>query len=228
MDHEAVVRQQMTERYLLDELDAQARNDFEEHFFDCQDCALDVHAGALFVEQSKIALAQPPEKAPVGSIALVPQNPVKSGWRQWFRPALAAPVMALLLVVVGYQNLVTLPQIQQAMHSPQVLPWAPVNVGTYAAEGQAITARPGQGFLLFVRIPPEGIYSQYTAELYNPAGKVEWTVTIPASSTQDQWPVQVPGANREAGSYSLKVRGVTAAGDSKEVGQASFELRIQK
>ena len=227
MDHDAVVRQQMTERYLLNELDTQARDEFEEHFFDCQDCALDVHAGALFIEQSKVALGERPEKASAGSLALVPA-PVKSGWRQWFRPVLAAPVMALLLVVVGYQNLVTLPQMQQAMHRPQVLPWAPVNVGTYGSEGPVITARPGQGFLLFVRIPPEGIYSQYTAELYNPAGKMEWSVTIPASSTQDQWSVQVPGANRAAGNYSLKVRGVTTAGDSKEVGQASFELQIQK
>jgi hypothetical protein len=227
MDHEAVVRQQMTERYLLNELDTQARDEFEEHFFDCQDCALDVHAGALFIEQSKLALAEQPEKASAGSMALVP-SPVKSGWRQWFRPALAAPVMALLLVMVGYQNLVTLPQMQQAMHSPQVLPWAQVNVGTYGSDGPVITARPGQGFLLFVRIPLEVIYSRYTAELYNPAGKVEWSVTIPASSTQDQWPVQVPGADREAGSYSLRVRGVTTTGDSKEVGRASFELQIQK
>jgi hypothetical protein len=227
MNHEAVVRQQMTERYLLNELDTQAREEFEEHFFDCQDCTLDVHAGALFVEQSKLALAERPEKVSAGSIAPVPA-PVKSGWRQWFRPALAAPVMALLLVVVAYQDLVVLPQMQQAMRSPHVLPWASINVGTYGSEEPVITARPGQGFLLFVRIPPEDIYSQYMAELYNPAGKVEWSVTIPASSTQDQWPVQVPGANREAGSYSLRVRGVTAAGDRKEVGRASFELQIQK
>ncbi len=227
MDHEAVVRQQMTERYLLNELDTQARDEFEEHFFDCQDCALDVHAGALFIEQSKVALVERAEKASAGSLALVP-TPVKSGWRQWFRPALAVPVMALLLMVVGYQNLVTLPQMQQAMRSPQVLPWASINVGTYGSDGPIVTARPGQGFLLFVRIPPESIYSQYTAELYNPAGKVEWSVTIPASSTQDQWPVQVPGANREPGSYSLRVRGVTTAGDSKEVGRAPFELQIQK
>ena len=91
-----------------------------------------------------------------------------------------------------------------------------------------IATRPGKGFLLFVRIPPEGGYSRYTAELYSPAGKAEWSLTIPAASAQDQWPVEVPGANREAGSYTLAVRGVTAAGESKEVGRASFELQIKK
>ncbi|MBZ5666894.1 MAG: zf-HC2 domain-containing protein [Acidobacteriia bacterium] len=227
MDHEAVVRQKMTERYLLNELDPKTRDEFEEHFFDCQDCAQDVHAGALFIEQTKVVLAEKAEPVSVGLAVPVPGQ-VKPGWMWWLRPALVVPVMAMLLTVVAYQNLFTLPRMEQAMNRPQVLPWAPVNVGTFGSEGPVIAARPGQGFLLFVRIPPEGVYSRYTAELYNPAGRVEWSVTIPASSTQDQWPVQVPGANRQAGNYSLAVRGVTAAGDSKEVGRASFELQIQK
>jgi len=231
MDHDAVVRHQMTEKYLLGELDPEARDEFEGHFFDCSDCALDVRAGALFVEQSKIVLAEESEPVSAGLPAPAPV-PVKSGWRAWLRPGwpsmIAVPVMALLLVVIGYQNLVTYPQLTRELNRPRVLPYASVNVGTYGSEGPSIATRPGEGFLLFVRIPPEGGYSHYTAELYNPAGKLEWSVTIPASSTQDQWPVQVPGVNREAGSYSLKVRGVTAAGESKEVGRASFELQIQK
>src|SRR5258708_27722866 len=66
MDHDVVVRQHMTERYLLDELEPQARDEFEEHFFGCPDCALDVRAGAMFVEQSKIALAEKSEPIPTG------------------------------------------------------------------------------------------------------------------------------------------------------------------
>ncbi len=227
MDHDAVVRQKMTERYLLDELDPETRGKFEEHFFDCPDCALDVQAAALFVEQSKLVLAEKSEPLSAGPPVNLPV-PAKPGWRAWLRPVFAVPVMALLLAVIGYQNLVTYPQLDQALKSPQVLPWAPVNVGTYGSEGPVIKARPGQGFLLFVRIPPDGVYSRYRAELYNPAGKPEWSLTIPATAAQDQWPVQVPGTNREAGNYSLTVRGITMAGESKEVGRASFELQIQK
>jgi Putative zinc-finger len=232
MDHDMVVRQKITERYLLGELDPAARDEFEEHFFDCKECALDVHAGALFVEQSKVVLAEKPEPVaaalpPTASVPAIPR------WLTWFRPTVVVPVMVILLAVIGYQNLVIYPQMQQALKSPQVLPWASVNVGTYGSEGPVITTRPGEGFLLFVRIPPERGYSLYTAELYNPAGKLEWSLTIPLASAketsaQDQWPVQVPGANREAGSYTLSVHGVTAAGESKEVGQASFELQIKK
>jgi len=239
MDHDVVVRQHMTERYLLDELEPQARDEFEEHFFDCPDCALDVRAGAMFVEQSKIALAEKSEPISAWSPVNAPVA-IKPGWlaglraglRTMLRPIFAVPVLALLLVI-GYQNLVTYPQLARQFNSPQVLPWAPVNVGTYGSEGPVITAHSGQGFLLFVRIPPDGGYSHYTAELYNPAGKLEWSLTIPvtsgqATSAQDQWPVQVPGANREAGSYTLAVHGITTAGESKEVGRASFELQIQK
>jgi hypothetical protein len=231
MDHDVVVRHKMTEQYLLGELDPVSRDEFEEHFFDCADCAVDVRAGALFVEQSKVVLA---DKSDPVSTVLPAAIPAKSGWlaglRAMLRPAFAVPVMALLLAVIGYQNLVTYPQLARQLNSPQVLPWASVNVGTYGSGGGGtpLTTRTGEGFLLFVRIPPDGTYSHYTAELYNPAGTLEWSVTIPASSSQDQWPIQVPGANREAGSYALKVHGVTASGESKEVGQGAFELQIQK
>jgi Putative zinc-finger len=226
MDHDVVVRLKMTERYLLNELDPEARHEFEEHFFDCPDCALDVRAGALFVEQSKIVLAEKSEPVPAGLPVTAPVT-AKPGWLAWLRPAFAAPVVALLLAVIGYQNLITYPHLQHALNNPQVLPFALVNVNTYGS-GAPISIHPGESFLLFVRIPSDGEYSHYVAELYNAAGKREWSLPIPASSAQDEWPVQVPGANREAGTYSLVVHGVTAAGEGKEVGRASFELQIQK
>ena len=225
MNHNVVVRNKMTERYLLDELDPKQRDEFEEHLFDCQDCAEDVRAGALFVEQSKIVLAQTP------AVGLAPARvpaPPQRGWLAWLRPAFALPALAVLLVVVGYQNLVTYPKLLQALNQPQVLPMASVNLGTWGAGGPVITTTQGKGFLLFVRIPPDGVYDHYTADLINPAGKLEWSIIIPAVAGHDQWPVQIPGANREAGSYALAVRGIAATGESKDIGRASFDLQIQK
>jgi len=225
MNHEVVAQNKMTERYLLNELDPQARDAFEEHFFDCQECALDVHTASLFIENSKVVLAEKPTEAPV--IAHAPALP-KPGLLAWFRPAFAVPVLALLLAVVGYQNLVTYPHLQQAVSHPQVLPWGSVNIGTYGSTGQEITTAPGKGFLVFVRIPPEDGYTQYTADLYNPAGKLEWSLTIPATTSQDRWPITVPGADRQPGTYTVAVRGTTADGTSKKIGEGSFELQIQK
>lgn len=223
MDHSDAVRLKATERYLLNELDPEQLDQFEEHLFDCPDCALDVRAAAMFLEQSKNVLA---EKANFAS-ARVPK-PARRSWLAWLRPAFAVPVMAALIAVIAYQNLVSYPKLQSALHEPQVVPWAAVNVGTWGAGGPVIQASAGQGFLLFVRIPPDSSYARYTADLYNPAGKLEWTLHFAASPGQDQWPMHVPAANREAGTYTLAVHGVTAGGESKDLGRASFELQIQK
>jgi len=223
MDHDEVVRKKMTERYLLDELDAEQRDQFEEHFFDCQACALDVRAASTFVERSKIVLSED-----AGKVAVSAPASVGVGWFAWLRPSLAVPALALLLLVIGYQNFVTYPQLEQAYNRPHLLPWASINTRTRGTSTPVIAVPRGGSFLLFVNIPPDGGYSRYIAELYNPAGKLEWSLGIPASSVQDQWPIQVPGTNREAGSYTVAVSGVTAAGESKEIGRSAFELQIQK
>jgi len=41
-----------TEKYLLDELDLRLRDEFEEHLFDCQECAFDCWAGATLLALS--------------------------------------------------------------------------------------------------------------------------------------------------------------------------------
>jgi hypothetical protein len=226
MDHTAVVRQKMTERYLLDELDSEMRDEFEEHYFDCPECALDVSAGVHFVTQSKVVLAESAQPIPLRS-ALHPAPP-HHGWLAWLRPSFAAPALALLLAVIGYQNLVTYPRIQSEINQPQVLPAASVNFGTWGAGAPPTAVPEGKGLLLFVRIPPDSAYARYTADLYNPGGKLEGSFTIVPAAGQDQWPVIVPGIHREAGSYTMIVHGFTAAGASKELGHTSFELQIQR
>jgi hypothetical protein len=223
MDHAEVVRRQMTERYLLDELDSLDRDEFEEHFFDCADCAADVHAGALFVDQGKIVLAEKvmaEQREPVSSHA-------QPNWLSWFRPAFALPATAILLIVIGYQNTVTIPHMAHQLNAPQVLPFVAVNVGTYGSEPPAILTHPGESFLVFARIPPDAAFVRYTAELYDPERKLEWTMAFAPLSGQDEYPVQVPGKDWKAGRYALTVFGVTAGGESKEIGKAQFEVQVQ-
>jgi hypothetical protein len=222
MDHELVAAQKMTERYFLNELDSAARDEFEEHYFNCPECAAEVHAAALLVEE--IAHGAIPNSEPLPTPILASRS-----WFAGLRPAFMVPVMATLLGVVGYQNLVTYPRLARQLGRPQILPWAPVNLDTYAPEGPTITAQPGQAFTLLVRIPPGGVYSKYIADLYNPTDKPDWSFAFTISpSNQDQFSLLVPGANREAGRYKLKVRGITSSGESQPVGETSFELQIQK
>ena len=94
--------------------------------------------------------------------------------------------------------------------------------------GPAITVQHGKGFLLFVRIPPEGQYARYTADLYNSAGRLECSLTTPAGSVEDQWPVFIPGANLEEGNHRISLHGVSASGEIKDLGSAPFTLQITK
>lgn len=223
MDHDEAVRQNATERYLLDELDPDLRDQFEEHMFDCQDCALDVRAAATFVEQSKIALAELPTPIPARVPAPVP---VTSGWLAWFRPAFAVPVLALLLAVIGYQNFVTYPHLMEAANQPQVGPWASVNVSTRGAAATAVKPHAGEGFALLLNLPPEDGFASYAADLYNPAGKLEWSGPVASPADQGRQ-IYIPRGNRQSGTYTLVVKGITAAGDSKEISRQPIDVQIQ-
>ncbi|MGA3071541.1 MAG: zf-HC2 domain-containing protein, partial [Terracidiphilus sp.] len=91
MDHNEAVEQMIAERYLLDELTPDAREVFEEHLFDCPECALDLRAGAAFVREAK---AQLPE---LTSASPAPVSSRSRGfrarwdwWLSWLQPAFAA------------------------------------------------------------------------------------------------------------------------------------------
>jgi Putative zinc-finger len=233
MDHSEAVRQKATEKYLLNELDPEVRDQFEEHLFNCQDCALDVRAAAMFVEQTKVALAESPDSSEVRVPAAARPDRTERGWLAWFRPAFAVPVLALLLAVIGYQNLVTYPHLMQAANEPQVGPWASVNISTRGSEPTVVKVLPGQGFSLLMNLPPEDGFASYATDLYNPAGKLEWSGTISgpeisSSASGEGRQIHVPGGSRQAGTYTLVVRGITATGESKEVSRKPIDVQIQR
>jgi Putative zinc-finger len=225
MDHAEALQQKATERYLLDELDPEVKDQFEEHLFDCQECALDVRAAAMFVEQSKILLGE----SPVVPVRVPARAPAKPGWLvSFFRPALAMPVVAVLVAVVGYQNLVSYPRLAAALSQPQVGPYASLNVSTRGSVKTPVTVTAGEGFNLLVTIPSDMAYSAYILQLHNPAGGLKWSRKIPASSPDDTRSIFIPGAGLEQGTYVLTVNGVTAAGQSSSLGNYPVELQIQQ
>jgi hypothetical protein len=219
MDHEQAIRQKATERYLLDELEPAVREEFEEHLFDCPDCALDVRTAAAFIEQSKVVLAE--KSAAVQVSAPVAAKPA---WLAWFRPAWAVPVFALLVIVIGYQGF-SYRRLEQAANTPQVLPFASINVGTRGSGVTQVPVQPGQSFQLLVNIPPDSRYVCYRLDLYSSQEKLEWSRTIPAASADDTRSLYVPGTARQAGSLALAVHGITAAGESVDLGRYPIEFQ---
>src|ERR1700679_417734 len=56
MNHSEAVTQMAAERYLLDELGPDVRDEFEEHLFDCPECVVDVRAGDMYLREAKVQL----------------------------------------------------------------------------------------------------------------------------------------------------------------------------
>ena len=228
MNHSEALQLMATEKYLLDEFPPDIRDQFEEHFFCCQECALDVRMTAAFLEHSKEALSTP---GPV----LQPVEPSKSGWFAWIRPAFVVPAFAILLLVIGYQALFVNPSLSKAiadLRKPQVLASVYLSSGTSRGGSRpVVTDQGGQPFVLFIDIPADSRFSSYSAELLSPLGAKVWSLAIPAEaveSAKDSLPIRVVPANNESGKYVLVVRGIGSGGaEAPEIARYEFDLQLQ-
>jgi Putative zinc-finger len=225
MEHSEATRLMAAEGYLLNELTPEQREEFEEHFFGCPECAVELKLAAAFVEYSKVVLSAAPDHQP----APAPRQP--GWWLAWWRPAVLAPVMAALLAWIGYQNLVTYPALRHELAStasPQLAAWVTLKSGVSRGENlQPVIARPGQPLLLNVDIP-EIRFSSYVYELYSPAGARQWSLPVSAQSIRDNQPVQV-ASGVTPGAYTLVVRGVDPNQSGPvEVGRYTFRLEFQQ
>jgi Putative zinc-finger len=110
MDHKDALRIQAVDRYLLGELTAVERDEFEEHFFSCGECSEDLNMGAILVDNSRAVLREEfPDPVPAS-----PAVPPRPGWRLWWSQVPLAAAFALL-AVVGYQNLKVLPEYRRQL-----------------------------------------------------------------------------------------------------------------
>jgi hypothetical protein len=224
MDHSEASRLMASEKYLLDELAPTEMEQFEEHLFSCHDCTMDVRAGAVFLEQGKVELANSAADA-----RRIPAQVRPSHGFSWWRAAFAIPVMAILLIVVGYQNLITFPALKGALaenRAPRILPAAAlVSSATRGVEPTTIEVRAGEPFLLPLDIPPQNAYQSYVVELQNPAGVVKWSLPVSSELVKNTLTIAAPGVDK-AGRYEVIVLGRNGSGENSEVGRYPFDVRF--
>jgi anti-sigma factor RsiW len=227
MTHGEAVKQMAVERYLLGELTADSRDAFEEHAFDCHECALDLRAGAAFVDEAKIQL--PGLASPSRQAAAAPRaEEKKKQWFPWLSPAFAVPAFAALLVLIGYQNMAVIPGLRSAAAQPEVLPWSSIHMGTRSAAPIPVAADRKQGVVLLVDLPQQGGYVSYTFELYDSAGKREWksAVATPAESSNGTLSLLIPGQALHQGAYTLAISGILPSGATTEIGRRALEVSL--
>jgi len=237
MDHSEALEQMAAERYLLGELPPDLRDAFEEHFFDCPECAMEVRAGAVFVDEAKVQLpeltAAPEPTASRGSGLPERKRSWFSLWRPFFAmPAFAAPLFAALLLVIGYQNLVTYPALRTEATEPRLLSSVALHAGTRGGEPAVVEADRTQGVELRVELPEHAAYSTYAVDLYDPQGKLAWTHNFSAAlsgAQDDTLSLMIPGAGLKQGSYVLAISGTSSAdpkGPRTEIERQAFTIQF--
>ena len=233
MNHSEAVKEMAAERYLLDELTPDARDAFEEHMFDCPECALDVRSGAAFIGEAKVQLPEISLGSPAAYITSMPRKQDKQ-WFSWLRPVFAVPVMAALLVVVGYQNLVTLPALHRAADKPQIVEVAPLVGATRGGNHPTITVDPTNGLALPVDVSTDltGNSSSFSFVLTDPKGNTVNGKMVPAARepgrADAQFSIVLPARSLQNGTYTLVVSVIDTKGTQTPVGRYVFDIALSK
>jgi hypothetical protein len=198
MDHTEAKRLQAAEKYVMGELTPTLRDEYEEHYFDCFDCAQDVKAATMFVATGRqIFLDQGIQPVRV-------KNEARTLWRwvNFLRPAYAAPVFAVLLIFIGYQNLVTIPAAKE--HAAQTTASAfHVKGNVRGDQATKIVVAPKTTFALALDFTASKEAPQYVGQLQDEAGKTIETFRVPGNVFNQEFHRLVQGGVDHPGDYSL-------------------------
>lgn len=135
MDHLQAVNTLASERYLLGEMTELEQHAFEDHYFDCPECADDVRLGGLMSDAARSGLLDAPRVS-----TFQPRRPARQAWhRSVALPWAAAATLALL---AGYQSLAVVPALRR-QNGPQAL--SPVTLRPASRGQEAVVATPVAG-----------------------------------------------------------------------------------
>lgn len=229
MNHLDATQSMAVEKYVLNELTPELRSEFEEHYFDCAECANDLRTTTAFLDAAKAEFKAASVTKPLPVAAAKKQGP----WL--WRPAFVMPALAACLLFIVYQNTVVVPRLHQQIaqfRSPEILPSVSL-IGGDSRGGQipSIAVPPAHPFLLLLDIPTQDRFSSYTCSLYSPSGKLAWQVQVSAQEAKDTISITIPAADGTDGKYSLHVQGKTDSSNLEtpvDLARYSFVLKTQK
>jgi hypothetical protein len=206
MDHNETIRLQAAVKYVLGELSPVQREEYEEHYFDCAECAVDIKALATFADTTREVLRQERERQFAKELV-----PARGGWLRWLQPVVAVPAFAALLLIIAYQNTVTLPRARQEASSGAAqiafssYPLRGVN--TAGEEGRALSIRPGEAFLIDFDFVPTRSFDNYIGQLEDTQGHVLLRSKITGGNANREAHLPIPAGMLHPGKYILAFYG---------------------
>jgi hypothetical protein len=226
MNHFEAVELRAAERYLLGELTGEQRDQFEEHFFGCLECAGEVRSGAVLVDNARHILIHEPAPRPVVPVAAHGNR----GWFGWLQPAWGFAAAAVLLAgILSYQDLVTIPALKHTVGQPQMLAsFSLVTAGSRGAGAITVPAPKDRPFGLYLDIPAKESFAYYTVEVQTESGSRPIRVQVSAEQAKDTVQIFVPAGVLQPGNATLLVEGHSSdAGPVSEVARYPFEIQYQ-
>jgi hypothetical protein len=232
MNHQDALREMAVERYLLGELNGASLDSFEEHLFECPECAADVKTGAIFIDASRTELSLPRR-------ASAPHLESPRGWTSWFTsPWILGPALTACLLVLAVQTFVVQPrmklEIAQAQAPAVLNPLVLANAGPRgdSASIPEIVAPEHGSFVISLDVPASGGFSSYQCLLYAPNGSLLWQTTISPDQARDSLLISVPSDQVKEGINSLTIRGLPTGGSSsgtlEDLAKYRFSVKIRK
>ena len=227
MDHNEAMRLQAAENYLLGKLPKEQHAEYEEHYFDCSACAEEIKATVAFMESARQVVREEAME-PVAAKRLAPAAPTTGGWFAWLRPALAVPVLAALLLFIGYQNGVTIPRLKDSSSSQmgQIISSSfqlrgSVRGGNESGDAaNQVRVRSGESFSLNFDFTPTGTFSEYIWQLQNKVGRAVKSGYISGEKKYQAVSLNVVGGVESAGKYNLVFFGADGSGQTPDQHEA--------
>jgi hypothetical protein len=203
MDHAEVVRLNAAEKYSLGELPQDLVEQFEEHYFDCPECANDVKTLATFVTAGRMVF----EEEGDARAASPRKGTARSRWFSWLRPAAAVPVFAALAAVILFQNAVTIPSLKERLadHASAQLYEASYRLqGTTRGETTSkVSIRAGESFGLVFDFTPTERFAAYQGSLVDSSGKTVLTFGVKGEEANKELHLAIAGDKVRPGTYDL-------------------------
>lgn len=226
MDHETVIAIHAVERYLLADMPAADRDAFEEHFFDCPECAQAVRSGLAFVSGVKAVITTERQSDPVQRAAI---PPARFAWRwQAWAPSLAG---VLLLLVAAYPHFVRGPSLERRLEQAAAWRQAPAPAAVLVPDIRGpFTPVPYQvGSLLRLRldIPPTLPPGTYDARISNEDGREVGVTPLSIAAGADSAEIFCSDPDLHPGRYTVELKARNTAATTAAVASYRFELNVR-
>jgi hypothetical protein len=230
MNHQDALQEMAVERYLLGELSGASLERFEEHLFECQECAMDVKTGVTFIDAAQTELNLPRRVA-------APRVENASKWTSCFtNPWILIPTLAACLLVLSFQTFILQPRLNLEIaraQTPAVLnPLVLANAGARGDSIPEVVAPEHGSFVVSFDIPTTGGFSSYQCSLFAPDGSLVWQTSVSSEQARDALLVNMPTDKTKEGMNTFLIQGLhtgdRSGGTLKDLAKYRFSVKIQK